>query len=226
MSEWINQFFPNVSKIPDQIWEATLETLYMTFATAIIAGFFGLLLGIILIVTQPDGLKPNSVVYNILDNGVNIFRSLPFIILLALVVPLTRAIVGTQIGTTAAIVPLVIGTVPFFARQVQNALIEVDKGIIEAAISMGTRPLDIILRVYLREGLASILRVAALTIVSLIGLTAMAGAIGGGGLGSLAITRGYNRFQDDVTLICTLIILLIVFISQFISNQLIKRVTH
>lgn len=226
MTDWIHQLLPNVSKIPDQIWKASLETLYMTFATAIIAGFFGLLLGIVLIVTQEDGLKPNALIYQILDNSVNVFRSLPFIILMALAVPLTRAIVGTQIGTTAAIVPLVIGTVPFFARQVQNALIEVDKGIIEAAIAMGTKPVDIIIRVYLKEGLASLLRVAALTIISLIGLTAMAGAIGGGGLGSLAITRGYNRFQNDVTLTCTLIILLIVFISQFISNQLIKRVTH
>ncbi|NLB98923.1 MAG: ABC transporter permease subunit, partial [Lactobacillales bacterium] len=139
---------------------------------------------------------------------------------------LTRFIVGTSIGSTAAIVPLVISTTPFFARQIQNALLEVDPGVVEAAQAMGTSNLDIIFRVYLKEGLASIIRVSAVTIINVIGLTAMAGAVGGGGLGNLAISRGYNRFQDDVILVATGLILIIVFISQAIGNYLVKKVSH
>ncbi|MER2064659.1 MAG: ABC transporter permease subunit, partial [Alkalibacterium sp.] len=127
---------------------------------------------------------------------------------------------------TAAIVPLVVGTVPFYSRQVQNALLEVDSGVIEAAEAMGSSPLEIIFRVYLKEGLPSIVRVSSVTIINLIGLTAMAGAIGGGGLGNLAISRGYNRFQDDVTLVATGAILVIVFISQFIGNYFVRKTSH
>ncbi|MFZ2774212.1 MAG: ABC transporter permease subunit, partial [Trichococcus flocculiformis] len=146
--------------------------------------------------------------------------------LMALIVPFTRLVVGTSIGTTASIVPLVVATVPFYARQIQNALVEVDAGVIEAAQSMGASPGEIIFRVYLKEGLPGIIRVSSVTIINLIGLTAMAGAIGGGGLGNLAITRGYNRFQNDVTLVATIIILIIVFISQAIGNALVKKVSH
>ena len=142
----------------------------------------------------------------------------------------TDSTVNTNFGRNnnwynRALVPLVIGVIPFFARQIENALLEVDPGVIEAAEAMGTSPLGIIFRVYLIEGLPSIIRVSAVTIINLIGLTAMAGAIGAGGLGNLAITRGYNRFQTDVTFMATLIILIMVFISQAISNQLIKNIT-
>ncbi len=164
--------------------------------------------------------------YSVLEKIINVCRSIPFIIMLALIQPLTRILAGTTIGTTAALVPLVIGVIPFFARQIENALLEVDPGVIEAAEAMGTSPLGIIFRVYLIEGLPSIIRVSAVTIINLIGLTAMAGAIGAGGLGNLAITRGYNRFQTDVTFMATLIILIMVFISQAISNQLIKKTSH
>ncbi|WP_143164336.1 ABC transporter permease subunit, partial [Enterococcus faecalis] len=129
------------------------------------------------------------------------------------------------IGAKAALVPLIFGVVPFFARQIENALLEVDPGVIEAAEAMGTSPIGIILRVYLLEGLPGIIRVSALTIINVIGLTTMAGAVGAGGLGNLAISRGYNRFQTDVTIVATLLILILVFLSQFISNQLIKKIT-
>lgn len=226
MTEFINTLLPNVSNIWDEVWESTLETLYMTGISALIAGALGILLGVILLITDANGLTPNRVLYNFLDKLVNVFRSLPFIILVALIYPLTRLIVGKAIGTTASIVPLVISTIPFYARQIQNALLEVDPGVVEAAQAMGTSNLDIIFRVYLKEGLASIIRVSAVTIINLIGLTAMAGAIGGGGLGNLAITRGYNRFQGDVTLVCTILILIIVFISQAIGNALVRKVSH
>lgn len=224
--EFINSLLPNVSLIWDDVWVGLLETLYMVTMTALIAGVLGIILGVILLVTDENGLTPNHILYNILDKLVNVFRSLPFIILLAVIYKLTRFIVGTSIGSTAAIVPLVISTIPFFARQIQNALLEVDPGVVEAAQAMGTSNLDIIFRVYLKEGLASIIRVSAVTIINVIGLTAMAGAVGGGGLGNLAISRGYNRFQNDVILVATGLILIIVFISQAIGNYLVKKVSH
>ncbi|WP_192988245.1 methionine ABC transporter permease [Carnobacterium mobile] len=226
MTTFFSTYFKNVLVLKNEIIESTLETLYMAGVTALIAGILGITLGVILVVTDENGILKNTFVYRFLDNIVNTFRSLPFIILLALVVPLTRLLVHTSIGTTAALVPLVIGTVPFYARQIQVALLEVDPGVIEAAQSMGSSPLEIIFRVYLKEGLTSIIRVSALTIINVIGLTTMAGAIGGGGLGNLAIARGYNRYQNDVTLVATLIILVIVFISQFIGNQLVKKTSH
>ncbi|TVP91579.1 MAG: ABC transporter permease, partial [Alkalibacterium sp.] len=165
----------------------------MVGVTAVIAGTLGVVLGITLVVTERNGILENQKLYDVLEKGVNAFRSVPFIIMLALIAPITRLIVGTSIGTTAAIVPLVVGTVPFYSRQVQNALLEVDRGVIEAAEAMGSSPFEIIVRVYLKEGLPSIIRVSSVTIINLIGLTAMAGAVGAGGLGNLAIARGYNR---------------------------------
>lgn len=226
MIDTINRLLPNVAKLWDEVWLSLGQTLYMTIATALIAGFLGIVLGVILLVTDENGLTPNRVIYNILDKAVNIFRSLPFIILVAVIYKFTRAIVGTSIGSTAAIVPLVLSTVPFYARQIQNALLEVDPGVVEAAQAMGTSNLDIIFRVYLKEGLASIIRVSSVTIISIIGLTAMAGTVGGGGLGNLAIARGYNRYQDDVILVATGLILIIVFISQAIGNYLVKKTSH
>ncbi|MDB6352621.1 ABC transporter permease [Trichococcus sp. K1Tr] len=226
MNTFMTTFLPNVSEIWDEVLLSTWETLYMTLIAGLIAGGLGVILGVILLVTQDGGILANKHLYSILDKLVNIFRSLPFIILMALIVPFTRFVVGTSIGTTASIVPLVVATVPFYARQIQNALVEVDPGVIEAAQSMGASPWEIIFRVYLKEGLPGIIRVSSVTIINLIGLTAMAGAIGGGGLGNLAITRGYNRFQNDVTLVATIIILIIVFISQAIGNALVKKVSH
>ncbi|SDQ39083.1 ABC transporter permease [Carnobacterium viridans] len=226
MTEFLTTYFENVIPLKEEIIESTLQTLYMVTVTGFIAGILGLILGVILVVTDRGGILERPRLYRLLDQIVNLFRSLPFIIMMALVVPFTRFLVDTSIGTTAAIVPLVIGTVPFFARQIQNALLEVDPGVIEAAESMGSSPLEIIFRVYLKEGLTAIIRVSSVTIINLIGLTAMAGAIGGGGLGNLAISRGYNRFQNDVTLVATIIILLIVFISQFIGNTLVKKTSH
>ena len=225
-SEFINNLLPNVSNIWDVVWESLGETLYMVGISGAIAGVLGVILGVILLITDEGGLIPNALLYNILDKLVNVFRSLPFIILLTLIYPITRLIVGTAIGTTAALVPLVFSTVPFYARQIQNALVEVNPGVIEAAQAMGLSTGDIVFRVYLKEALPGIIRVSALSIINVIGLTAMAGTIGGGGLGNLAITRGYNRFQTDVTIISTIIILIIVFISQAIADRLVKKVEH
>lgn len=226
MNQFFEKYFPNVLQLKEEFITSTIETLYMVFWTALLAGVLGILLGVILVSTGQKGILSNSFLYNILDKVINVCRSIPFIIMLTLIQPITRFLAGTTIGTTAALVPLVVGVIPFFARQIENALLEVDPGVIEAAESMGTSPIGIIVRVYLIEGLPSIIRVSAVTVINLIGLTAMAGAIGAGGLGNLAITRGYNRFQTDVTIVATAIILLLVFISQAFSNFLIKRTSH
>ncbi|GMG67773.1 methionine ABC transporter permease [Tetragenococcus halophilus] len=226
MQAILEEYLPNVMEIPDEFIEATQETIYMTVYTSLIAGVLGLFFGILLVVTRPGGILEQRVFFNILDQIVNIVRSIPFIILLALLVTVTRFIVGTSIGATAALVPLIVGVVPFYARQVEVALLEVDPGVVEAAEAMGTSPIGIIFRVYLLEGLPGIIRVSALSIINVISLTAMAGAVGAGGLGNLAVTRGYNRFQTDVTWVTLIIILIVVFISQAISNWLIKKVSH
>ena len=226
MTHFLETYLPNVYLIPDEFIEATKQTLYMSFWTALIGGAIGLGFGIVLVVTRPQGLLENRLLYEVLDKVINVVRSIPFIILLSLLALTTRFLVGTTIGAKAALVPLIFGVVPFFARQVENALLEVDPGVIEAAESMGTSPLGIVFRVYLIEGLPGIIRVSALTNINVIGLTAMAGAVGAGGLGNLAISRGYNRFQTDVTIVATLLILILVFLSQWISNLLIKKISH
>ena len=226
MAALLERYFPNVVAIQDEFVTATIQTLYMVFWTSLIAGILGILLGIVLVVTRPNGILENRPLFEFLDKVINVVRSIPFIILLTLLGTFTRFLVGTTIGETAALVPLIAGIIPFFARQIEIALLEVDPGVVEAAEAMGTSPFGIIFRVSLPEGVAGIIRVSALTVINVIGLTAMAGAVGAGGLGNLAITRGYNRFQTDVTIMATLIILVFVFISQFVSNLLIKRVSH
>lgn len=226
MIDWINQYFPNVINLKEDIISSTYETIYMVAATSLFSVIFGILLGVIMVVVDEGGILENKWVYSILGKIINLFRSIPFIILIAAVVPLTRLITGTSIGMNAAIVPLVIGIVPFYARQIQNALLEVDPGIIEAAQSMGSGPIEIIFRVYLKEGLTGIIRASSVTIINLIGLTTMAGAIGSGGLGSLAINKGYNRFQTDITIVATILILILVFICQFIGDYFTKKSSH
>lgn len=218
----INQLFPNAADLWPDFWAATLETLQMTFITGVIAGILGLILGVILLMTDEGGLTPQRLIYTILDKIVNIGRSIPFIILLAVIMPVTRLIVGTSVGTAAVTVPLVLGTIPFFARQIQNALLEVDPGVVEAARAMGVGNFGIIYRVYLKEGLVSIIRASSFTVINLIGLTAMAGTVGGGGLGSMALQQGYQRGRGDVTFLSLIFVLVIVFISQVLGNLGVK----
>lgn len=227
--KWLEHFFPNVVPIwngDNGVIQSIQQTLYMTAATAVVAGIIGLILGILLVLTDEHGLWANRPFYFILDKLVNILRAIPFIILLAVMTPVTRLLVGTGIGPTAALVPLIGGSAPFFARQVQNALLTVDPGVIEAAEAMGLSPLQIVFRVYLREGLSELIRVSVLTIISVIGLTAMAGAVGGGGLGNLAIAVGYQRFENDVVWVALIFILIMVFIIQFIGDFFARKVHH
>ncbi|WP_419755631.1 methionine ABC transporter permease [Lactiplantibacillus plantarum] len=217
---------PNVLQMKAEFIQATLETLYMTAVSALVAGILGLGLGVLLVVTQPHGILADGPSYQVLDKLTNLLRSVPFIILLAVISPLTSYLIGTTVGTTASLVPLVFGIFPFYARQVQNALLDVDQGIVEAAQSMGSSPIAIIFQVYLKEGLPDLIRVSIVTVISLIGLTTMAGAIGAGGLGDIAISIGYARFENDVTFVAMIIILILVFAVQLFGDWLVKSVTH
>jgi len=226
MVELIEKLLPNaITKLPE-IYEATLETIIMILVSGSISFVIGMILGIILTVTKKGNILEQKVIYYVLDKIINITRSIPFIILLAAAVPLTRLIAGSAIGTKGSFVPLILGTIPFFARQIENALSELDKGIIEAAESMGSSPLEIVFRVYLKESIPNIVRATTITFVSLIGLTTMAGSIGGGGLGDLAIRYGYQRYQIDITYVTVIILLIIITLIQFLGNLIIKKTTH
>ena len=226
MVELIEKLLPNaITKLPE-IYEATLETIIMVLVSGGISFVIGIILGIILTVTKKGNILEQKVVYYVLDKIINVTRSIPFIILLAAAIPLTRSIVGSAIGTKGSFVPLILGTIPFFARQIENSLSELDKGIIEAAESMGSSPLEIIFRVYLKESIPNIVRATTITFVSLIGLTTMAGSIGGGGLGDLAIRYGYQRYQIDITYVTVIILLIIITLIQFLGNLIIKKTTY
>ena len=229
MLEWVQTYLPNVYNIGwtgDNGWLAAINaTLYMTIVSFIIGGFLGLLAGLFLVLTGPGGVIENRPVFQVLDKITSIFRAIPFIILLAILAPVTFLIVKTNLGATAALVPLSAATFPFFARQVQVVLSELDRGVIEAAQASGATIFDII-KVYLGEGLPDLIRVSTVTLISLVGETAMAGAIGAGGLGNVAISYGYNRSNTDVTFVATVAILLLIFAIQFIGDFLTRKLSH
>ena len=226
MQEILNRYLPNVMERLPAFGKAIGDTLIMVAWSGSIAFVLGLVLGVVLIVTRPGGILENKVLYQVLDKVINFFRSIPFIILLTWVIPLSRAIMGTAIDVPGAIVPLVLGTVPFFSRQVESALAETDKGLVEAALSMGSSPIEIIFRVYLREGVAAIARATTITAISLVGLTAMAGAVGSGGLGDFAIRYGHDRGMTDVTWVTVIVVFILVSILQLFGNLVIKKNRH
>jgi len=226
MQEFLNSLLPNVMEKLPVFYESIYETLVMVVWSGAISFILGAILGIVITATKKDSILQNAVIYQVLDKVINFFRAIPFIILLAALFTLTRAIMGTAIGVRGAIVPLVFGTVPFFARQIESALAEVNPGLIEAAQSMGSSPIEIIFRVYLKESVAPIARATTITAISLIGLTAMAGAIGAGGLGDFAIRYGYQRSQEDVTYVSVIIIVLLVSLIQTAGNFIVRKSTH
>jgi len=207
--------------------QATLETVFMTFASAVLASLLGFPLGTYLYVTSPSGLTPKRITYNVVSRIVNLLRSLPFIILMILLIPFTRMIIKTSIGPSAVIIPLSIAAAPFVARVVESALEEVDKGVLTAARAMGSTNMQIIFKVLIPEAMPALISGLALTIINLIGYSAMAGALGGGGLGDLAIRYGYYRFRIDVTIAAVIIILILVEAVQItgtiISRKLLAR---
>lgn len=205
---------------------ALLQTLQMVLLSTLFAVILGFFIAIALIVTAPKGLKPNAPVYKTLDFIINILRSFPFLILMISIFPLTKLLVGKTIGTTAAIVPLTLGAMPFAARVIEGAFKDVDAGIIEAAKSFGSSNTQIIFRVMLKEALPSIVLGITLTVINVVGYSAMAGAVGGGGLGDVAVRYGYHRFQNDVMIYTVIILIALVQVFQSLGNLLYKKLIN
>lgn len=201
------------------------ETLIMVFFSTVFALILGFIPAIILTVTAPNGLKPNKVIYKMLDVIINILRGLPFIILMVFIIPFTKMLLGTFIGTPAAIVPLTIAAAPFVARVIEAALKEVDPGVVEAAKAFGATDTQIIFKIMIKEAIPSIVSGLTLIIISIIGYSAMAGAVGGGGLGNAAITYGYQRFQTDIMVSTVIILIIIVQGLQSLGNYIYKKLS-
>jgi D-methionine transport system permease protein len=216
------QLFPNVKW--DKIVDATIETLYMTGVSVAATFVLGIILGLLLFLTSKGNIWENRLINSIISSFVNIFRSIPFIILIILLIPFTKAIVGSMLGANAALPALIVGAAPFYARLVEIALREIDKGVIEAAKSMGARTTEIIWKVLLPESLPALVSGITVTAIALVGYTAMAGVVGAGGLGNLAYLEGFQRSNHDVTVVATVLILLIVFIIQFIGDYVTSKI--
>lgn len=200
-----------------------VETLYMTLCSTLFGYLLGLPMGILLVTSSRDGILPCKPLFKVLDVIVNLTRSIPFLILMIAVIPFTRLVVGTSIGSTATIVPLVLSAAPFIARLVESSLQEVGKGVIEAAQSMGASPLQIVYKVLLPEALPSLINGAAIATTTILGYSAMAGAVGGGGLGNIAISYGYNRYQTDVMFVTVVLLIIIVQIFQEVGTRGARR---
>lgn len=220
--ELFSQLFPNVVLY----WDRFIQSIEATFQMFVVAGVFafviGLFFGVVLTVTKDK----NRIIYSIINISINFLRAIPFIILLIFIIPLTRAIVGTAIGVKGAILPLIFGTVPFYTRQVESALADVDPGKIEAARAMGSSTIGIIFRVYLHEAVPGLIRVTVITAISLIGLTTMAGAVGAGGIGSFAINYGQNQHHQDIVNVCVIILVITVWLLQSMGNYLSRKTTN
>ena len=222
----IERIAPNLYAYRDRVFTSFAATFEMFGKAGLIAFVVGLFFGVLLVVTRKGGVRENLLVYQVVNIVINVFRSIPFIILLIFLIPLTRAVVGSAIGVKGAILPLVFGTVPFYTRQVEVALAGVNEGKVEAARSMGSGTLGLIFRVYLHEAVPELIRVTTVTAISLIGLTTMAGAVGAGGIGSFAINYGQNQNHQDIVNVCVVVLLIVVFILQSLGNALARRTTN
>ncbi len=209
-----------------QVLQSTMETIYMVAVSGILSALIGLPLGVILLTTRRGGILENFFCQRGLSMVVNVIRAIPFVILLIALIPLTRLLVGTSIGTTAAMVPLTIGAIPFVARIVENALSEVSGGLIEAGHAMGASPWQIIYKIFIPEACPAIIQGITVTWISLVGYSAMAGAVGGGGLGSLAINYGYQRFNFTILLVTIIVLIVLVYIIQHLGDWLARRCVH
>ncbi|WP_027631377.1 methionine ABC transporter permease [Clostridium hydrogeniformans] len=226
MIDIANSIAPNVVELFPNMILALKETLIIVLISGIISTAIGIPLGIILVVTRPKHILENKVIFKILSRIINILRSIPFIILLTAIIPFTRFVAGTTIGIKGALVPLVIGAIPSIVRQIEASLLDIDEGVIEAAKAMGSSNLEIIYRVLLREGLPSIIYALTITTVSLIGFSAMAGTVGGGGIGDFAVRYGYQYFKTDIMVATIIIMIVLVNLVQFSGEVLRKRFIH
>ena len=218
----LNWLFPNV--VWERAWEKTNETLYMTGVSLIFIFLIGLGLGLLLFLTSKGNLWENRLINTLIASVVNIFRSIPFVILIVLLLPFTKLIIGKIIGEEAALPALIIGTAPFYARMVEIGLREIDKGVIEAAKAMGAKTSTIIWKVLLPESMPAIISGLTVTAIALVGYTAIAGVIGAGGLGDYAYLDGFSQNKNDVTFFATISILMIVFIIQALGDYIVKKI--
>lgn len=226
MFDWIYFLAPNLKQLGGELLTCLGQTFTMIGVSGILSWILGILVGVLLVTCRPGGILENRPLFTIFDCGIDIIRSIPFIILIVLLIPLSRFLVGTGSGVTGSFVALVFGTVPFFARQIESVLSEIDHGLVEASAAMGFSPRQIIFGVYLRESIPGITRVTMITFVSFVGITAIAGAIGAGGIGDFAIRYGYQMGYRDMIWLTVLIILAIISIFQFFGNMIIRRTTH
>ena len=210
-------------QLVEMLWEGVLDTLYMTVVSTVLSYAFGMVMGVLLVICRRDGIAPRPLFYAVLDMVVNLTRSFPFLILMIAVIPFTRFLVGTTIGNNATVVPLVIAAAPFVARLIESSLLEVDSGVVEAAQSMGASTWQIIVKVLLPEALPSLLNGSAVAAITILGYSAMSGAVGGGGLGKLAIMYGYNRYQTDIMFATIILLIVIVQLFQMLGNWATKR---
>lgn len=224
--DWINTLLPNLDRLSGELLKSIGQTATMIGVSGTIAWVLGILVGVLLVTTRLGGILENRAVFTFFDRAIDIIRSIPFIILIVLLIPLSRFLVGTGSGVTGSFVALVFGTVPFFARQVESVLSDIDHGLIEASEAMGFSPMQIIFGVYLKESIPGITRVTMITFVSFVGITAIAGAIGAGGIGDFAIRYGYQMGYRDMIWLTVLIILAVISVFQFFGNLIIRRTTH
>lgn len=222
----VTKLFPNVIEFASDFPQAIIDTLLMLVISGLISVVIGIFLAVIVVVTRKDGLKENQPVFWILDKIINLFRSIPFIILIPTVAVLSRALFGTTIGIEGALVPLVIGTAPFVARQMESAIMEIDPGIIEASIAMGLSTKEIIFDVYLRENIPGMIRGLTISFIALVGQIAIVGSVGAGGLGDMAIRYGLQRSMGDTTFVVIILILILISIVQAIGDKLVEKTTH
>ncbi len=207
----------------DLLWEGTLDTIYMTLVSTFFSYVFGMIMAIILVITRADGIRPHPVIFRVLDVIVNLTRSFPFLILMIAIIPFTRWIVGTTIGNNATVVPLVVAAAPFVARLIEQSLLEVDRGVIEAAQSMGASTWQLIWKVFIPEATPSLINGSAIAATTILGYSAMSGAVGGGGLGKLAIMYGYNRYQNDIMFATVVLLIIIVQLLQSFGDWATRR---
>lgn len=226
MIEIVNLYLPNLERLCEELIECILQTALMVGVSGTIAWVLGLIIGVLLVVTKPGGIMQNRLVFVLLDRSIDILRAIPFIILIVLLIPLSRFLVGTGSGVTGSFVALVFGTVPFFSRQIESVLSDVNPGLIEASLGMGFSPLQTIWEVYLKESIPGITRVTMITFVSFVGITAIAGAIGAGGIGDFAIRYGYQMGYRDMIWLCVAIILIVISLFQFFGKIIVTRTTH
>lgn len=222
----VTKLFPNVIEFASDFPQAIIDTLLMLVISGLISVVIGIFLAVIVVITRKDGLKENQPVFWILDKIINLFRSIPFIILIPTVAVLSRALFGTTIGIEGALVPLVIGTAPFVARQMESAIMEIDPGIIEASIAMGLSTKEIIFDVYLRENIPGMIRGLTISFIALVGQIAIVGSVGAGGLGDMAIRYGLQRSMGDITFVVIILILILISIVQAIGDKLVEKTTH